>query len=93
MCDFEQRVDIFDIDLPEPEDLDLFRVQGKDLDGCLTRTEEQMVVTLIKLLEGVLDHSLIHFIGRGIAAIIVGIWRLPQLSVWLGNTGERNCAL
>ena len=28
VCDFEQRIDVVNIDLPEPEDLDLFRVQG-----------------------------------------------------------------
>lgn len=76
VCDFEQRIDVVDIDLPEPEDLDLFRVQGKDIDGCLTRAKQEMVVILIQFIQGVLDHSLTHIIGRGIAAIIVGLLRL-----------------
>lgn len=76
MCNFEQRIDIVDIDLPEPENLDLFRMQGKDIDGCLTRAKQEMVVILIQLIPRVLDHSLAQIIGRGIAAIIVGISRL-----------------
>lgn len=76
VCNFEQRIDIVDIDLPEPENLDLFRMQGKDIDGCLTRAKQEMVVILIQLIPRVLDHSLAQIIGRGIAAIIVGISRL-----------------
>lgn len=75
MCDFEQRIDVVDIDLPEPEDLDLFRMQGKDIDGCLRGAKQEMVVIWIQVIPGVLN-SLTHIIGRGIAAIIVGISRL-----------------
>ena len=34
MCNFEQRIDFVDIDLPEPEYLDVFRLHGVDIDDC-----------------------------------------------------------
>ena len=76
VCDFEQRIDVVDIDLPEPKDLDLFRVQGRDINGCLTRAKQERVVIVIQFIPGLLDHSLTHIIGRGIAAIILGISKL-----------------
>lgn len=76
MCHFEQRIDVIDIDLPQPEDLDLFRVQGKDIDGCFTRAKQEIFVVLIQFIPGVLDRRLTHILGRGVAAIIVRILRL-----------------
>ena len=76
MCDFEQRIDVVDIDLPEPEDLDLFRVQSKDINGGLTRAEQEVVVILIPFTPCVLDHRLTQINVRVIAAIIVEISRL-----------------
>ena len=82
MCDFEQRIDVVEVDLPEPKDLDLFWLQGREIDGCLTRAKQEVVVTLIQLIPGLLDHSLTYIIGRGIAAIIVGISGLLPHCQW-----------
>ena len=73
MCDFEQRIDVVKVDLPEPEDLDLFWVQGEEIGRCLTRTKQQGVVILIHLIPALLEHSLTYFIPRGIAAIVIRI--------------------
>ena len=94
MCDFEQRIDVVDIDLPQPKDLDLFRVQSKDINTCLTRAKQEMVIVLIQFIERVLDNSPTHIIGRGITAIIVGIPRLfPDCQRGLDTFGERTGAL
>lgn len=36
VCDFKKRIDVVDIDLPEPEDLGLYWVQSRNIYGCLT---------------------------------------------------------
>lgn len=76
VSDFEQRIDVVNIDLPKPEDLYLCRVQGTDIDGRLTRAKQEMVVISIQLIPGILDHILTHIIGRRIAAFIIGLLRL-----------------
>lgn len=73
MCNFEQRIDVVEVNLPEPEDLDLFRVQSREINGCLMRAKQKVVVTLRQFIPSLLDHSLTHIIGRGIADIIFGI--------------------
>lgn len=80
MRDFEQRIDIVEVNLPEPEDLNLFRVQGREIDGCVTRAE-QKDVTLMPVIPMLLqvDHSFAHAIGRRITAIVVGISGLFRL--------------
>jgi hypothetical protein len=75
VCDLEQRVDIVEIGLPELEDLDLFWVKGRDIEGCLTRAKQEVVVVLVHLLPGFVDDNLTYTIRRGFAAI-VGILRL-----------------
>jgi hypothetical protein len=92
--DFEQRIDVVEIDLPEPEDLDLFRVQGEDIDGCLTRAKQEMGVILIQFIPGVLEHSLTHIIWRGIACYHRWDFEtIPRLSVLPRHIGEGTCAL
>jgi hypothetical protein len=46
--DLEQRIDIVKIDLPEPENLRLFRMRGMDVDVCPQGAEQEIVVALDK---------------------------------------------
>ena len=71
MCDFEKRVDVFEVNLPESEDLDLRWVQRGEIDICSAWAKEKMVVPTIQLIPCLLDHGFAHIIVREIAIITV----------------------
>lgn len=55
MSDFEQRIDIVEIDLPKPEDLDMVRVESRDVGPLIARAKQEMAVVTIQFDPGLLD--------------------------------------
>ncbi len=65
MGNFQQRIDIFEVDLPEPENLSLPGMQGREINVGPRRTKEKVIVvfTLVHVIPCFLDHSSTHTIA------------------------------
>ncbi len=72
MCDFEQWVDIFQINLPEPEDLNLLWMKGRQLYVCTRGPEVQKVIAARN--PQALDISVSH--GITVFALVVLVSRV-----------------
>ena len=48
MCDFKQRIHIIEVDLPDPDDVDLCRMEGCGIDvGAGPKIESSIVVVFV----------------------------------------------
>ena len=60
MRDFEERVDIVEINLPELEDLGRWRMQGCEVQARQWRAEDEILFAVVGVLPRFLDHALAH---------------------------------
>lgn len=84
MCDLENRVDVVQVSLPKPEDLDRVGVQSREVDVGLTRAKQKMVIILKDFIPRPLEYNFAYSTIRGITVLIVWVSELCQLSVELG---------
>lgn len=66
MSNLEQRIDIVQVNLPEPEDLNWLWVKSQKLKICVMRTEKEVVVISKDLIPDLLDPGLAHIVVRGL---------------------------
>ena len=72
MSDFEQRIDIIEINLPKPEDLNLFWMKGRDVGPLIARAEQEMAVIPIQFVPSLFDPAWdYHIVIRVTAFLIV----------------------
>ncbi len=93
--DLEQRVDIFQANLPQPEYLHLLRVQSRELDVGPRRAEEEMIipVAVVGVVPRLLDDRFAHLIVVTLEAVavfllIVVLWLIITV---LGTGALRRC--
>ena len=81
MCDFEQRVNVVQVYLPELENVDLLGVQTRYVGVCITQVKQEMFVVLflVQLVPSLVHHRLRHLICRGVTEVLVRI--LEQLPI------------
>ena len=87
MRDFEQWVDVVQVDLPELEDLGMFRMQGREIDICLARAKEEEVVVLMEMIPRLFDRTIMHIsVREGTIIIFVVVFIIVIVLGILGLT-------
>jgi hypothetical protein len=94
MRDFEKRVDVIQVNLPESEDLNLTWMQSREVNDCFPRAKQEVVVALVQLVPHLFDHGLTHafvretfiainMVGFVFGVIILGVLGLIQTCQWV----------
>lgn len=68
--DFEERINILKINLPQFEDMDGVWVEGGQVDDCIRRAEEKVVSMLKAALQCILDVEFANIIAGTVADVV-----------------------
>lgn len=93
MGDFQQLIDVVEVDLPELEDVSGYWVEDRKVDVVDRCSEDEIFFAVIGVLPRLLDHSLSHLSGGEVAVaarvavvVIVRGWCLsycaPEVAVF-----------
>jgi hypothetical protein len=71
--DLEKRVNILNVYLPEPKDLDLAWVQFDNIDAFVARTKEQLIIACEHTVPSLFQDFFSKNVTRGVAIVFFGV--------------------